>query len=51
VFTPASEVDGREKMVDNFVAQQKGVPAPSMVTGANTSSTTTTATASASGCV
>ncbi len=30
VFTPASEVDGREKMVDNFVAQQKGVPAPSI---------------------
>jgi hypothetical protein len=31
VFTPASEVDGREKQVDNFVAQQKGLPAPSMV--------------------
>ena len=31
VFTPASEVDGREKMVDNFVAQQKGLPSPSMV--------------------
>ena len=31
VFTPASEVDGREKQVDNFVAQQKGVPPPSMV--------------------
>jgi hypothetical protein len=31
VFTPASEVDGREKQVDNFVAQQKGQPAPSMV--------------------
>jgi len=31
VFTPASEVDGREKMVDNFVAQQKGIPTPSMV--------------------
>jgi hypothetical protein len=31
VFTPASEVDGREKQVDNFVAQQKGIPAPSMV--------------------
>ncbi len=31
VFTPASEVDGREKMVDNFVAQQKGLPPPSMV--------------------
>ena len=31
VFTPASEVDGREKQVDNFVAQQKGLPVPSMV--------------------
>jgi len=31
VFTPASEVDGREKQVDNFVAQQKGLPSPSMV--------------------
>src|SRR3954471_12311389 len=31
VFTPASEVDGREKQVDNFVAQQKGQPIPSMV--------------------
>jgi len=31
VFTPASEVDGREKQVDNFIAQQKGQPAPSMV--------------------
>jgi zinc carboxypeptidase len=31
VFTPASEVDGREKMVDNFIAQQKGLPSPSMV--------------------
>ena len=31
VFTPASEVDGREKQVDNFVAQQKGQPVPSMV--------------------
>lgn len=31
VFTPASEVDGREKVVDNFVAQQKGLPSPSMV--------------------
>ena len=31
VFTPATEVDGREKQVDNFVAQQKGLPAPSMV--------------------
>src|SRR3954447_2023429 len=31
VFTPASEVDGREKQVDNFVAQQKGQPSPSMV--------------------
>ncbi|MEP6919220.1 MAG: hypothetical protein ABJC89_26495, partial [Acidobacteriota bacterium] len=31
VFTPASEVDGREKQVDNFIAQQKGLPSPSMV--------------------
>jgi zinc carboxypeptidase len=31
VFTPASEVDGREKQVDNFRAQQAGQPAPSMV--------------------
>ena len=31
VFTPVSEVDGREKQVDNFVAQQKGLPSPSMV--------------------
>jgi hypothetical protein len=31
VFTPASEVDGREKQVDNFIAQQKGQPVPSMV--------------------
>ena len=31
VFTPASEVDGREKQVDNFVAQQKKLPLPSMV--------------------
>jgi hypothetical protein len=31
VFTPASEVDGREKQVDNFVAQQKELPSPSMV--------------------
>jgi hypothetical protein len=31
VFTPASEVDGHEKQVDNFVAQQKGLPLPSMV--------------------
>ena len=31
VFTPATEVDGREKQVDNFVAQQKGLPGPSMV--------------------
>jgi zinc carboxypeptidase len=31
VFTPASEVDGREKQVDNFIAQQKGQPIPSMV--------------------
>ena len=31
VFTPASEVDGREKQVDNFRAQQKGQPSPSMV--------------------
>src|SRR4029078_4054421 len=31
VFTPASEVDGREKQVDNVVAQQKEQPAPSMV--------------------
>jgi hypothetical protein len=31
VFTPASEVDGHEKQVDNFVAQQKGQPVPSMV--------------------
>jgi hypothetical protein len=31
VFTPVTEVDGREKQVDNFVAQQKGLPAPSMV--------------------
>ena len=31
VFTPATEVDGREKPVDNFVAQKKGLPSPSMV--------------------
>src|SRR6476646_9057318 len=31
VFTPASEVDGHEKQVDNFVAQQEGQPVPSMV--------------------
>ena len=31
VFTPASEVDGREKAVDNFRAEAAGQPAPSMV--------------------
>src|SRR5262245_35016214 len=31
VFTPASEVDGREKQVDNFRAQQAGKASPSMV--------------------
>ena len=31
VFTPASEVDGREKQVDNFRAQAAGQPSPSMV--------------------
>ena len=31
VLNPASEVDGREKQVDNFRAQQAGKPAPSMV--------------------
>ena len=31
VFTPASEVDGREKQVDNFRAEAAGQPAPSMV--------------------
>ena len=31
VFTPSSEVDGREKQVDNFRAQAAGQPAPSMV--------------------
>ena len=30
-FTPASEVDGREKQVDNFRAQAAGQPSPSMV--------------------
>ena len=32
MFTPASEVDGREKQVDNFRrAAEAGQPAPSMV--------------------
>ena len=31
VFTPSSEVDGREKQVDNFRAQAAGQPSPSMV--------------------
>jgi hypothetical protein len=31
VLTPATEVDGREKQVDNFRAEQAGQPAPSMV--------------------
>ena len=31
VLTPASEVDGREKQVDNFRAQAAGQPSPSMV--------------------
>ena len=31
VLNPASEVDGREKQVDNFRAQQAGKPVPSMV--------------------
>lgn len=31
VLNPASEVDGREKVVDNFRAQQAGKPQPSMV--------------------
>jgi Zinc carboxypeptidase len=31
VLTPASEVDGREKQVDNFRAQAAGQPVPSMV--------------------
>jgi hypothetical protein len=31
ILNPASEVDGREKVVDNFRAQQAGKPQPSMV--------------------
>src|SRR3954464_6311492 len=31
VLTPSTEVDGREKQVDNFRAQAAGQPAPSMV--------------------
>ena len=48
VMTPASEVDGREKQVDNQRAVQAGQRAPgARRTGATTCSTTTTATASA----
>ena len=48
VITPASEVDGREKVVDNQRADAGG-PAQRRAsrTGATTCSTTTTATASA----
>ena len=51
VFTPSTEVDGREKAVDNFNFALKNPASrrPASSTGANTSSTTTTATASASG--
>jgi hypothetical protein len=45
VMTPASEVDGREKQVDNQRATQSGCAPGSH--GAITCSTTTTATASA----
>jgi hypothetical protein len=31
VFTPASEVDGRERRVDGYMAQQKGEPNPGML--------------------
>ena len=48
VFTPATEVDGHERQVDNQRAQQRGSAARRRwSTGASTSRTTTTATASA----
>ena len=50
VLTPATEVDGREKAVDNFrrAEEPEQAGARRWSTGASTSSTTTTATASAS---
>ena len=51
VFTPATEVDGREKRVDNFRAQAAGAAgARAWSIGASTSRTTTTATAIGWGC-